>query len=526
MDEPKIFAGGVIGQKDNETMEEGINAEPPQDVLFIEGQDDLKRIAIQDELFFVPYTDERIIMYQPQSGACFLVNDVTKNLIRKIMRGDRVDLDKLTLAIINYFIFCNVIDVLSHTVSLDASKDQSDRSCTEGTVLFKPTKVTLCPTTDCNLRCTYCFASAGKSKQYMDVSLAKHAIDFVIANAVEAKEKNVDVGFHGGGEPTMAFELMKKAIAYARERCRIYDRDVKFTMGTNLFYNKETLDFVIKNFKSLTVSLDGPKDIHDRQRVTAHGGGSFDTIVHNLKILDSINFPYSINSVITRNNIDRMDEMIEFFVQNFENAKYYHFIFVEKTGRAVESNLDGIEYGEFIEKFLEARKTAKSHGKELGTCFTSPWDVGEWYCGAVTGAFWLSPYGKISTCIEVMQLADPLSDYFLIGHYDQNKSEFIIDEEKLARLRSRCVNNMPSCRECFAKYQCRGLCPARLLHETGNFMDASGFSGCDPVRKLIKQDLIDRIDREECRLSGDDYIDFGDPGKMAADDIDIQLVDD
>lgn len=144
----------------------------------------------------------------------------------------------------------------------------------------------------------------------------------------------------------------------------------------------------------------------------------------------------------------------------------------------------------------------------------------------MTDGFWLSPEGKISTCVEVLQIAHPLSDYFVIGEYDPNKGEFIIDEEKRARLRRRCVNNMPSCRGCFAKYQCRGFCPARLLRETGNFMDASGFSGCEPVRKLVKQDLIDRIERDECRLSEDDYLGFGDPDTMVDDEIDIQIVDD
>ena len=51
---------------------------------------------------------------------------------------------------------------------------------------FKPTVVTLFPTSRCNLRCIYCYADAGELElKDLDFNIAQNSIDFIVENAIE-----------------------------------------------------------------------------------------------------------------------------------------------------------------------------------------------------------------------------------------------------------------------------------------------------------------------------------------------------
>ena len=74
--------------------------------------------------------------------------------------------------------------------------------------IFAPNRVTLFLTNRCNLRCTYCYAEAGdKPPAEMNRELWRAAVDYVFENA-RSKNLPVHVGFHGGGEPTRAWETL------------------------------------------------------------------------------------------------------------------------------------------------------------------------------------------------------------------------------------------------------------------------------------------------------------------------------
>ena len=68
---------------------------------------------------------------------------------------------------------------------------------------------------------------------------------------------------------------------------------VKFTIQTNGYLlDKKFIEFVYKNNIALSVSIDGPKEIHDRCRKLHTGEGTFDKIISNLKFLYEIDEDY------------------------------------------------------------------------------------------------------------------------------------------------------------------------------------------------------------------------------------------
>src|SRR5699024_8096020 len=88
-------------------------------------------------------------------------------------------------------------------------------------------------TQNCNLRCGYCtyggnYKNRTHSLKTMNFELAKKAIDFGVERSQESSD--FVVSFYGG-EPLLAFNLIKKCVAYAKEN--IQGKELHFNMTTN-----------------------------------------------------------------------------------------------------------------------------------------------------------------------------------------------------------------------------------------------------------------------------------------------------
>ena len=145
--------------------------------------------------------------------------------------------------------------------------------------------LTLQVTQQCNLRCKYCVYSGGynnrsHSNKKLSFETAKKGIDFLFEHSYNSDQ--ISIGFYGG-EPLLELELIKKCIEYAEECSE--GKDIAFTMTTNgTLLEKSVVEYLNCHNVSLVVSLDGPQNIHDKNRKYAkENSGSFDTIIKNIE---------------------------------------------------------------------------------------------------------------------------------------------------------------------------------------------------------------------------------------------------
>ena len=137
-------------------------------------------------------------------------------------------------------------------------------------------------TQQCNLRCRYCVYSGhykGRthSGRRMSWNIAKQAIDLVVGHSRDCSE--FEFGFYGG-EPLLAFDLIKQCVEYIHRR--FPGKSVTYYLTTNAtLLTCEMMDFFCKNEFMLTISLDGPEYIHDKYRVYADVSrrGTFNDVV-------------------------------------------------------------------------------------------------------------------------------------------------------------------------------------------------------------------------------------------------------
>lgn len=149
-------------------------------------------------------------------------------------------------------------------------------------------KITLQITQNCNLSCKYCaYANPIEGKQRhhenksMPLELAKKGVNFLFEHS--KNEKDVCVGFYGG-EPLLEFDKIRKIIKYSEKLAEQYDKQLTFALTTNAtLFTDEMIEYFSKHNINILISLDGPRDIHDKNRVYRQNGkGSFQDVMNNL----------------------------------------------------------------------------------------------------------------------------------------------------------------------------------------------------------------------------------------------------
>ena len=82
---------------------------------------------------------------------------------------------------------------------------------------------------------------------------------------------------------------------------------------------------------------------------------------------------------------------------------------------------------------------------------------------------------------------------FYIGKFNDKKSEFVFNREKIINLRSRQVNLIYNCKDCFAKYNCSGECLAKTFANSGDMYDTTKNNRCLINRGLLIEETHDKV---------------------------------
>ncbi len=134
-------------------------------------------------------------------------------------------------------------------------------------------------TNNCNLRCKYCYEGDKKTTSITYETL-DHIIKF-IQSIVPSIDNTISITTHGG-EPLLAFPQIQY---FVKQTKKIFP-NVRFNITTNAtLLTPEIIDFLTQNYNTISVSIDGTRDAHDKNRVFANSSGSYDCVIKNIKHL-------------------------------------------------------------------------------------------------------------------------------------------------------------------------------------------------------------------------------------------------
>lgn len=130
-------------------------------------------------------------------------------------------------------------------------------------------------TDNCNLSCSYCYEK-NKGSRFMDRLTGRMAADFLVSHAISNDIPDININFYGG-EPLLNFSVMQYIASYIKDKCKAHGLRVGFMFTTNgTILNDDITEFIERFRVSISISIDGPKAIHDKNRKHIDGRGSFD----------------------------------------------------------------------------------------------------------------------------------------------------------------------------------------------------------------------------------------------------------
>lgn len=215
---------------------------------------------------------------------------------------------------------------------------------------FPATTLILNVASGCNLSCTYCYKAdleTLSNSGNMTFETAKKAIEHLFEGAPNQKIYNVTFF---GGEPLSNFKLIQDVTSYAVEFFKEKKAMVDFTITTNgTLLTKEIIYFLKENKFGVTISIDGPKEIHNKTRLTNAGTGSYDAVRKKVELLLSM---YTDRPIGARVTLTRgVTQIEEIWYHLFNDLKFTEVGFAPAT--ASDNAIFNLSEHELIKVFNE-----------------------------------------------------------------------------------------------------------------------------------------------------------------------------
>lgn len=156
---------------------------------------------------------------------------------------------------------------------------------------------------ECNFNCTYCLVGDSKQESLkLEGAVGKKVLDRVFEFSEERH-----IVFHGS-EPMMNYGLIQELIEYNQEK----NYGISFSIQSNgTLFNKDNLNFLIKNRVGVGVSLDGNAIHQNLNRPYKNNKDSYEDVIKSMLEVKSIQGNISTITVITKENVSDLEEIVE-----------------------------------------------------------------------------------------------------------------------------------------------------------------------------------------------------------------------
>ncbi|MEK6557399.1 MAG: radical SAM protein, partial [Candidatus Margulisiibacteriota bacterium] len=333
----------------------------------------------------------------------------------------------------------------------------------------------------CQLRCEYCYLSAGEAGKSLPIEIAKQALQTYLPKNYRGQ---VEVEFHGGGEPTLAFEAIKAIV----EEVRALPITPQFRLQTNGLVPREVLDWLLREQVQLSVSIDGSAQIQQLQRPGAKG--AYQQMLDTIETLVGAKVSFNTISVVSDYSLHFLEESYELF----KSLGVRNMLFnpLHELGRASQGTLShqkAVDIMAFVQKFLAIRLRADQEGIRVMSDFLPDfyhYHPRDFQCNACRPSMCVHVNGDLVACTRAYDVLPRDQNPFIWAKYEEGIWQ--MDESKKTALENRTLENMPACQSCLVKWDCAGDCLIELYKKTGDFYQVDKVR-CEAKRWFVQNYL-------------------------------------
>lgn len=209
----------------------------------------------------------------------------------------------------------------------------------------------------CNIDCKYCYLPDRQVTRRMKADVAEAAVRFVLDSGLV--EDRFTVCWHAGEPLAVPISYYRQVVNRIRDvigsRC-----DVFYNVQTNgTTINQEWCDFFREYDFQIGMSIDGPQFLHDANRVTRNGEGTFAATMRGAELLKKNGVPFHVIAVLTRASLPHANLLFDFFREVGATALGYNIEEAEGVRRSSSiAKASESEYASFLRTLSDRSRTA------------------------------------------------------------------------------------------------------------------------------------------------------------------------
>jgi uncharacterized protein len=357
----------------------------------------------------------------------------------------------------------------------------------------------------CNLDCRYCFYLEKenlypdkKSWQMNDAVLENYIKNYIAAQPIP----EVTFAWQGGEPTLLGVDFFRKVVELEKKYAN--GKKIQNALQTNgTLLNAEWCEFFRENDFLIGISIDGPKEMHDRYRVDKGGNPTFRKVLSGLNLLKEHQVEFNTLTVVNRENAKNPLELYRFLRKH--GSGHMQFIpLVEREGSA--DGLLSLAEPPTPDNAESAVTSWSVLPRDWGNFLCTIFD--EWIKRDVGNVFIqlfetqlgirmgmpssLCVFGE--TCGNAMAM-EHNGDVYSCDHYvypqyllgniaDSNIIE-LVESPKQRKFGQDKKDTLPSyCRRCEVRFACNGECPKHRFLKTPDGENGLNYL-CEGYRKFF-----------------------------------------
>lgn len=178
----------------------------------------------------------------------------------------------------------------------------------------------------CNMRCKYCFyADETQNRETALLGrMTAETLHTLVDKALAYGDGECTFAFQGGEPTLVGLDFFRDLTDYVARHPNPKRIRVHYAFQTNGYALDEAwAAWFAENHVLVGVSLDGPKEVHDRYRVDAAGKGTYNRVIASIRLLEKHHVDYNILTVVTAANARRARQLYDYFKKNGYRYQQY-----------------------------------------------------------------------------------------------------------------------------------------------------------------------------------------------------------
>jgi uncharacterized protein len=340
------------------------------------------------------------------------------------------------------------------------------------------------PTLRCNSSCIYCQV-ARKDLDDHSTDMDKGTAKNVVKTIFQSPSPYIKIEFQGG-DPSTNFNMVKYIIEEAELINLFKKKELEFVICTNIsLLDEKMVKYLMKHKCCISTSLDGPRDLHNKNRPLQNTNHTHEIFEEKLKMIRNIMGNDSVSALMTTSkySLGRFKEIIDEYVRLGFNSIFlrslnpYGFAkqYKEKISYSIKDFIfnykEGLDY--IVELNRHGTYFVEGYAALLLKRMLTPFATGfvdlQSPAGVGISCAMYDYDGNVYVSDEARMMARFKNYYFKLGSVNENTYQEMFNGDLLHHIiKNSCVECLPACAECVYAPYC----------------------GADPVRNMSEQDDI------------------------------------